>query len=151
MTTPQGLEALAELPQQTVAEWHRFVETGNPDLLAPLLAQDVVFRSPFVHAPIPGHRATLLVLSTVATIFEDFQYHREFVAGPCDAALEFSARIGKWQLKGIDLIRFNQAGKMIEFEVMIRPFKALEALSEAMTARIGPQLAKLKEAGASGA
>ena len=84
--------------------------------------------------------ATLLVLTTVVQIFENFRYHRTFVAGTHDAALEFSANIGKWQLKGIDLIKFDDAGEMIEFEVMIRPIKALQALGEEMGNRIGPQL-----------
>jgi hypothetical protein len=148
MTTTQHM--LSDLPGQTLVGWHRFVATTDPELLSSLLAPNIVFRSPFVHAPIPGHRAAMLVLTTVVQIFENFQYHREFVAGPHDAALEFSAKVGKWELKGIDLIKFNEAGQMIEFEVMIRPFKALEALGEAMTARIGPQLAKLKQEAAPG-
>ena len=141
-------QSLAPLPQQTLAGWHAFVATGNLDLLAPLLAEHIVFRSPFVQSPIPGRTATLLVLTTVVQIFENFRYHREFVAGSHDAALEFSANIGKWQLKGIDLIKFNESGEMIEFEVMIRPIKALQALGEEMGNRIGPQLAQLKEAAA---
>jgi hypothetical protein len=138
--------ALAPLPQQTLAGWHRFVATGHPDLLAPLLAENIIFRSPFVQSPIPGHAATLLVLTTVVQIFENFCYHRSFIAGPHDAGLEFSANIGKWQLKGIDLIQFNPAGEMVEFEVMVRPIKALQALGEEMGSRIGPQLALLKQA-----
>jgi hypothetical protein len=136
--------ALAPLPQQTLAGWHRFVATGNADILPPLL----VFRSPFVQSPIPGRAATLLVLTTVVQIFENFSYHRVFVAGPNDAGLEFSANIGKWQLKGIDLIQFNAAGEMTEFEVMIRPIKALQALGDEMGNRIGPQLAQMKQAAA---
>ena len=139
-------QALAPLPQRTLAGWHAFVASGNPDLLAPLLSEHIVFRSPFVQSPIPGRTATLLVLATVVQIFENFRYHREFAAGSHDAALEFSANIGKWQLKGIDLIKFNEQGKMIEFEVMIRPIKALQALGEEMGNRIGPELARLKEA-----
>jgi len=143
-----GTYALAPLPQQTLAGWHRFVSTGKADDLAPLLADNIVFRSPFVQSPIPGRAATLLVLTTVVQIFENFRYHRRFFAGNCDAALEFSANIGQWQLKGIDLIRFNETGEMIEFEVMVRPIKALQALGEAMGSRIGPQLAALKQAAA---
>jgi hypothetical protein len=142
------VQSLAPLPQQTLAGWHAFVATGNPDLLAPLLSEHIVFRSPFVQSPIPGHTATLLVLTTVAQIFENFRYHREFVAGSHDAALEFSANIGKWQLKGIDLIKFDEQGKMIEFEVMVRPIKALQALGVEMGNRIGPELIRLKEAAA---
>lgn len=147
MSASNFANTLSEPARRTIAEWHRFVATGDAGVLAPLLAPDVVFRSPVVHAPIPGPRATLLVLTTVTTIFEDFQYHREFVAGPSDAGLEFTAKVGPWQLKGLDLIAFNDDGQMKEFEVLIRPMKGLQALSEAMTARIGPQLAALKAAG----
>jgi hypothetical protein len=90
----------------------------------------------------------LLVLTTVVQIFENFHYHRTFIGGSHDVALEFSANIGKWQLKGVDLIRFNEAGEMVEFEVMIRPIKALAALGEEMGNRIGPQLNQLKQAAA---
>ena len=136
--------SLAELPRQTIANWHRFVATGDQALLRPLLADDVVFRSPAVHGPIPGKPATFLVLTTVVQIFENFRYEREFAAGSHDAGLEFAANVGKFELKGIDLIKFNAAGEMVEFEVMIRPLKALQALAEAMGNRIGPQLMVLK-------
>jgi len=146
---PMGeIHALAPLPQRTLEGWHRFVASGDRDLLASLLSEHIVFRSPFVQSPIPGLPATLLVLTTVVQIFENFRYHRSFVGGAHDAALEFSANIGKWQLKGIDLIKFSETGEMTEFEVMIRPIKALAALGEEMGNRIGPQLARLKQAAA---
>ena len=140
------IQALAPLPQRTLDGWHRFVASGDRDLLASLLSEHIVFRSPFVQSPIPGRTATLLVLTAVVQIFENFRYHRTFVAGPHDAALEFSANIGKWQLRGVDLIKFSEAGEMIEFEVMIRPIKALAVLGEEMGNRIGPQLSLLKAA-----
>jgi hypothetical protein len=142
------IHALAPLPQRTLEDWHRFVASGDGELLVPLLSEHIVFRSPFLQSPIPGRPATLLVLTTVVQIFENFRYHRTFVGGAHDAALEFSANIGKWQLKGIDLIKFGETGEMTEFEVMIRPIKALAALGEEMGNRIGPQLARLKEAAA---
>jgi hypothetical protein len=142
------LHVLASLPQRTLDGWHRFVASGDQDLLASLLAEHIVFRSPFVQSPIPGRTATLLVLTTVVQIFENFRYHRAFISGSHDAALEFAANIGKWELKGIDLIKFNDSGEMIEFEVMIRPIKALQALGEEMGNRIGPQLSLLKQAAA---
>ena len=144
------INELAPRPRQTLQRWHRFVASGDHGLLASLLAEDIVFRSPFVQSPIPGRTATVLVLTTVTQIFENFRYHRTFVAGPNDVALEFSANIGKWQLKGVDLIKFGETGEMTEFEVMIRPIKALQALGEEMGNRIGPQLAQLKQAAAPG-
>jgi hypothetical protein len=142
------ITALAALPQRTLDGWHRFVASADRDLLASLLSEHIVFRSPFVQSPIEGRTATLLVLTTVVQIFENFRYQRSFVAGPHDAALEFSANIGKWQLKGIDLIKFSEGGEMVEFEVMIRPIKALQALGEEMGRRIGPELSRLKQAAA---
>jgi hypothetical protein len=138
--------ALAPGPQQALVHWHEFVATRSGEVLRPLLADHVVFHSPFVRSPIPGPDATLLVLTTVTQIFENFKYHRTFVGGPHDVALEFSARIGKWELKGLDLIKFDDSGLMVEFEVMIRPAKALMALGEAMGSRIGPQLLAMKAA-----
>jgi hypothetical protein len=41
-------------------------------------------------------------------------------------------------LKGVDIIRFDEAGRIAEFEVMVRPANALMALGQAMGARIGP-------------
>jgi hypothetical protein len=38
----------------------------------------------------------------------------------------------------------DETGEMLEFEVMIRPIKALAALGDAMGNRIGPQLSLLK-------
>jgi hypothetical protein len=70
---------LARLPLRTLEAWHRFVASGNPETLAPLLSEHIVFRSPIVQSPIPGRAATLLVLTTVVQIFENFTYHRTFV------------------------------------------------------------------------
>ena len=122
--------ALAPLPQRTLDGWHRFVASGDHGLLASLLSEYAV---------------RICCQTTVVQIFENFRYHRTFIAGSHDAALEFAANIGKWQLKGVDLIKFNDAGEMIEFEVMIRPIKALQALGEEMGNRIGPQLSRMKE------
>jgi hypothetical protein len=54
------------------------------------------------------------------------------IAGSRDAALKFSANIGKWQLEVIGLIKFDEAGEMTEFEVLIRPVKALQAPGDEM-------------------
>jgi hypothetical protein len=136
--------SLAPEAQDTLREWHRFVETKSEDVLRPLFADTTVFRSPFVHLPIPGRPASVLILTAVVQIFENFRYDRTFLAGTHDVALEFSANIGELQLKGIDLIKFDSTGKIVEFEVMIRPFRAMEALSTRLSARIGPELAKYK-------
>jgi hypothetical protein len=75
-------------------------------------------------------------------VFEDFVYHREFVSSDgLSITLEFSARVGDKQLKGVDLIRFDSTGKIVEFEVMVRPMSALQALGDEMGKRLAPYLA----------
>ena len=74
------------------------------------------------------------------TVFEDFVYHRELSDGANSVCLEFAARVGDKQLKGIDLIKFDGAGKIVEFEVMVRPATGVMALGEAMKAKVGPAI-----------
>jgi len=50
--------------------------------------------------------------------------------------LEFSANVSGKSLKGIDMIQFNEQGKIINFEVMVRPMSGLAALAEQMGERI---------------
>ena len=79
------------------------------------------------------------MLATAASVFEDFRYHRQFVDGN-DVGLEFSARIGPTELKGIDLIHFDDGGLITEFEVMVRPASGLQALGMEMARRLAGRL-----------
>jgi hypothetical protein len=136
--------ALAAAPQRTIAGWHQALPAGDADALRKLLAEQVTFHSPAVQMPVHGRDASLLVLTTVAEVLENMRYRRIFVAGPCEAALEFSADIGKFHLTGIDLMRFGDDGLIVEFEVMMRPLRALSAVAESVGSRIGPRLLAMK-------
>jgi len=129
---------------QTLQAWHDLLEKREFDRLRPLAAETVVFRSPAFFTPYPGVEALVHIIATVNTIFQEFVYHREFWTEGYDAVvLEFSARIGDKTLKGIDIISFDDAGQIREFEVMIRPANAAVALGEAMAAKAGPGLKAL--------
>ena len=83
-----------------------------------------------------------MILNTVFEVFEDFKYHRELAtADGLNVILEFSAKVGTKELKGIDMIRFDEHGKIVEFEVMVRPLSGLQALGEEMGRRLGAYLA----------
>jgi len=130
---------------QTLQRWHAMLADRNLNALPELLAPDAVFRSPMAHSPYPGAPVVSMILNTVIKVFEDFTYHRELASGDGHSVvLEFSARVGDKQLKGIDLIRFNEQGQIIEFEVMVRPLSGLQALGEEMGRRLAPYLAKAK-------
>ncbi len=106
--------------------------------LRELLADNVVFRSPFLWKPKQGKDLITMALSAASQVFEDFTYHRELTDG-ASWMLEFSAHIGEVSLKGVDLIRFNAEGKIEDFEVMVRPHKGLQALAEAMSKQLAAQ------------
>ncbi|QLG93209.1 nuclear transport factor 2 family protein [Pseudomonas yamanorum] len=129
----------------SLQRWHAMLAAADLSALPELLAPDAVFRSPMAHTPYPGAPVVAMILNTVIKVFEDFTYHRELAtADGLSVVLEFSARVGDKQLKGIDLIRFNEQGQIIEFEVMIRPLSGLQALGEEMGRRLAPYLAKTR-------
>lgn len=130
---------------QSLQRWHEMIRTGNLRALPELLDAQAVFRSPMAHTPYPGAPVVSMILNTVFEVFEDFQYHRELAsADGLNVILEFSARVGTKELKGIDMIRFDEHGKIVEFEVMVRPLSGLQALGEEMGKRLGAWLAKAK-------
>jgi hypothetical protein len=126
----------------TLEKWHACVAQRDTSDLASIVHPDAVFRSPMAFGPYSPAPALILVLSTVIQALEDFVYHRQFSSEDgLNAVLEFSAKVGERRLKGIDLIRFDEQGRIVEFEVMIRPLSGLQVLGEEMGKRLGHQLA----------
>ena len=54
--------------------------------------------------------------------------------------LEFRAVVEGIEVNGVDIVRWNDAGKIADFKVMIRPLKAIQLLHAKMAA----QLEKMK-------
>lgn len=136
---------LSPAAAQSLQHWHAMIARHDLSALPDLLAPDAVFRSPMAHTPYPGAPVVSMILNTVINVFEDFTYHRELAsADGLSVMLEFSARVGDKQLKGIDLIRFDEQGRIVEFEVMVRPLSGLQALGEEMGRRLAPFLARAR-------
>lgn len=125
--------------------WHHMVASRDLSNLLSIVHPDAVFRSPMANTAYTSAPALMLALSTVIQVFEDFTYHRQLASDDGQhIVLEFSARVGDKQLKGIDLVRFNQQGQITEFEVMVRPLSGLQALGAEMGARLGDKLPAFK-------
>lgn len=120
---------------ETILRWHQFVETPNTEILHEILADEVKFHSPFVWKPKDGKAVTTQILMTVTQVFQNFRYVREIAEGN-NFCLEFEANIGDLTLRGVDLIQLNDDGKIIDFEVMIRPANALQTLGMEMSKRL---------------
>ena len=114
-------------------QWHALVRYHDPSGLGDLLADDAVFISPIVHTPQRGKAITTAYLRAAFAVLcgPDFRYLREIV-GPTDAMLEFETEIDGIVVNGVDIIQWNEAGKIVEFKVMVRPLKAINVLHQRM-------------------
>nr|WP_211324342.1 nuclear transport factor 2 family protein [Undibacterium pigrum] len=125
--------------------WHAMIANKDLSALPSIVHADAVFRSPMAHQPYASAQAVVLILSTVVQVFENFTYHRELSSDDgLNIVLEFSASVGDKQLKGIDMIRFDADGKIVDFEVMVRPMSGLQALGQEMGARLAQYLPAYK-------
>ena len=117
--------------------WHRLVRTRDPSGLHDLLAEDAVFYSPVVHTPQRGSRLVSRYLSAAFEVFFNptFRYVRELV-GPSDAMIEFETEIDGVLVNGVDLIKWNEAGQIVEFKVLLRPLKAINLVHQRMAAML---------------
>jgi hypothetical protein len=118
-----------------VEEWHRIVRERDADALDALLADDVVFHSPVVHTPQRGRPITTMYLAAAVTVFGNasFRYVRELV-GVNEAVLEFVVAIDGIEVNGVDMIRWDDAGRIVDFKVMLRPLKAINLIHQKMGA-----------------
>jgi len=119
--------------------WHRLVRTQDPSGLNTLLAEDAVFYSPVVHTPQRGKKLAVLYLRAAFHVFFNptFRYVRE-IEGISDAVLEFETEIDGVLVNGVDLIKWNDAGQIVEFKVMLRPLKAINVVHQQMAAMLPP-------------
>ena len=121
------------MSSDALTTWHKIVSTCDANGLGELLADDVVFFSPVVHTPQVGNAVTTMYLSAAVKVFgnESFRYVRE-VVGENDAVLEFETEIDGIAVNGVDMIKWNDEGKIVEFKVMVRPLKAINLIFQKM-------------------
>ena len=128
-----------------IDQWHELMASGDAATvekgLDKLLADDATFHSPVVHTPQEGKAITKMYLMGALHVLgsQQFRYLRE-VVGDNLAVLEFQAEAEGIQINGVDMIEWNDEGKIVDFKVMVRPLKAINTLHRLM----GEMLEKLK-------
>jgi hypothetical protein len=134
--------------EQNLEKWHAHIRGELPGGLDELLADDVVFYSPVVFTPQEGKEITKLYLGAAGNTFSGgdkdqapgtpgatFRYTKEVLCGDC-MVLEFETEIEGKYINGVDIITWNDAGKISEFKVMIRPLQAVNMLHMQMKAML---------------
>ena len=122
-----------------LAVWHAYMNDHSHEGLMDQLADDAVFHSPVVHSPQAGKELVFAYLSAADQVFgkANFAYVDEIVDDAGNKAmLEFTAEIDGIHINGIDIIHWNDDGKIQKFKVLVRPMKALNMLWEKMGAML---------------
>jgi len=120
-----------------ISRWHQIMQSRDVAGLDTLLAPDAVFFSPVVHKPQQGRAITRMYLAAAFSVFgnESFRYVRE-LRSERDAVLEFELELDGISINGVDMIKWNEAGQITEFKVMLRPLKAVNLIHQKMAAML---------------
>jgi hypothetical protein len=132
--------------EHVIEKWHEHLRGRLPGGLDELLDDDVVFYSPIVYTPQRGKAITTLYLQAAGqTLPGDqpaaggpsggFRYTKQVLAGDT-AVLEFETTVEGKYVNGVDIIRCNDAGRIVEFRVMIRPLQAVNLVHRQMAATL---------------
>jgi hypothetical protein len=137
--------------EHLVERWQAHLRGELPGGLGELLDDEVVFYSPIVFTPQRGRAVTALYLEAAAQTFPGdhgvepttggsapsggFRYTKTVMAGDT-AVLEFETTMDGKYVNGVDIIRGNAEGRIIEFRVMIRPLQAVELVHRRMAAML---------------
>ena len=121
------------LMTDVLATWHQAVKTNDLTGFEAIVADDAVFESPALHKPQRGKALVSMYLRGALIVLNNgrFRYVEEWVSER-SAVLEFTAEIDGFALNGVDILRWNDAGLVTSFKVMVRPYKGLTALMAAM-------------------
>ncbi|NNC69240.1 MAG: nuclear transport factor 2 family protein [Flavobacteriaceae bacterium] len=124
-----------------ILTWHQFIEQRDITILDEFLADDVILYSPVVFTPIKGKFFVKMYLMAAEQIIanENFEYLNSF-SKDNDAVLEFKTIIDGITVEGVDMINFNNEGKLKSLKVMVRPLKAMNIVHQKM----GEFLEKMK-------
>jgi hypothetical protein len=126
---------MPELPA-ALRSWHAVVASRDPALLADLLADDVVFRSPAVFTPQEGKAVTTQYLSSaIAVLGPSLRYVGQW-HDQASAVLEFEAELDGVYVQGVDMLRWNDDGRLVSFTVLVRPLRGLQKLMELMAQQL---------------
>ena len=125
------------MPINTITTWHRLVTNRDVGGLASILADEVIFHSPIIHTPQIGKAITQRYLTAAFSVFfnDSFRYVRQVVSD-CDAVLEFLVEIDGVMVNGVDMIKWNDDGRIVEFKVMLRPLKGINLIHQKMAAML---------------
>lgn len=132
-----GAEPRTRVRSMNRSAFRKAVEGRDLDGMVAALADDAVLHSPVTFTPFEGKAAVAELFAILLEVFEDFRYTDQLEASDGTLGLVFRAHVGDREAEGVDLLRFDETGRIRDFTVWVRPRSAVEAL----LAAVGPRLA----------
>ena len=120
--------------QAFIEQWHRVFDENDPQLILPLIDDDIEFYSPAIFAPKRGKEVVFGLLLVVFDVFENYRVTDTWTKDN-ELMFEFETEVGKYTLQGIDRFRLNADGKVEQMKVWIRPLSGLQELARQVMAR----------------
>jgi hypothetical protein len=111
----------------------------DPSVLAPTLADDVVFHSPVLERPWTTRAVVERLGPAMVSVFEDVAFAPVVTDGG-RAILPFAARRGPVRVQAVAVLDVGDDGKVAELTMYIRPLPGLIAVAKAMEARLDREL-----------
>ncbi|MFL5908412.1 MAG: nuclear transport factor 2 family protein [Solirubrobacterales bacterium] len=111
------------------------IEARDLDALVAALASDVVLRSPIFDVPFEGIDEASDLFTVLLEVLWPLTYVDEIPGDP--HVLHFTGEIKGTRLEGIDLLRFDDQGRVREITVFFRPFPGAAAFLSAMGPKLG--------------
>ena len=111
------------------------VENQDHAAMVDEMADDIIFHSPVAFKPFDGKAAVAGLFTALLDTFDEFEYTDELTTEGT-TALIFKAKVGDKRIQGLDLMRFNDQGKVSEFTVMMRPLSALIEMGNRMAPKV---------------
>jgi hypothetical protein len=121
--------------EEQVAAFRAAVEDGDADAVLVTFADQITFNNPVTFRPFEGKETTAFVVPRLLEVWKDLRYVAE-LRGDDIVGLVFDARVGDRQVRGVDLLGFDEDGLIAEITVMVRPLSGLQALSAEMEAAL---------------
>jgi hypothetical protein len=111
-------------------------EARDHDAAVAALAPDVVLNSPIFDVPFRGIEEVSDLFAVVLEVFGPITYTVEVAAGDRHL-LVFRTSIGKTELESVDVLRFDDRGRVNEITVFFRPFRGVAAFLRATGPKLG--------------
>lgn len=130
-----------ESVSETAERFRAAVEKRDLAALEDLFTEDIRLYSPVKFRPFEGRPMVLGLFGVLLRVFEDLRYVGHFdgatetgADGTRAAAsvLPFRATVDGKEIHGIDMLHFDESGRIKEFTVMVRPQSAVHTLGQAV-------------------